>query len=305
MDELTLLRELEADTPPPSAHARYRARMQLRYEIAYERRPRRKLGLAPVLATAAAGAAMAVVLVALEGDEAAAPEPRVQLTAAADALHLAALVARAESTGPIPRDDQYLYRKEITEERPVDGTGRTRTVVDENWVSVDGSRPSRNSELGNVWYTTGQGWPPMRFEELRRLPTDPGRLVLAVSEWPAGGRESSEPMSEDDFITAYFSLSALLYHQPPMPPELRAAAYDALARIPGVEIVDDEVDLRGRRGLAISRPVAGADQAIILDAATHEYLGFRNTDVREDGERIERISSRLGGGVVDEIGERP
>jgi hypothetical protein len=305
MDELTLLRELEADVPPVTARARFQARERLDFEIAYERRPPRRAPLGPVLATATVGAAIAVLVVALEGDEGAPPEPRVQLTAAASALHLAAIAARAESTGPIPRDDQYLYRKEITEERPIDGTGHTRTFVDENWVSVDGSRPTRNSELGKVWYTTGSGGPPMRFEELRRMPTDPGRLLLAIREWPAGGRESSKPMSEDDFITAYFSLSALLYHQPPMPPELRAAAYDALARIPGVEIVDDEVDLRGRRGLAISRPGAGADQAIILDAASHEYLGFRNTDVREDGEPIERISSRLAGGVVDEIGERP
>jgi hypothetical protein len=303
MDELTLLRELEAGTPPLRPEARYRARMRLRYEIAYERRPPRTPRLGPLVAAAAAAAVMAVTLVVLDRERAAPPEPRVQLTAAAEALHLAAIAAGAKATGPIPRDDQYLYRKEVTEERPLDGTGRTRTYVDENWVSVDGSRPTRNSELGKVWTTTGGGWPTMRFEDLRRLPTDPGQLLLHIRDWPSDGRDRSEPMTPDDYESAYMYLSMLLFHQPPMPPALRAAAFDALARIPGVAIVDDEVDARGRRGVAISRPPLGG-QAIILDAATHEYLGFSNTDLR-DGERVVRVSSRVATGVVDEIGERP
>ena len=33
MDELTLLRELDADTPPPAPRAVYDARMRLRYEL--------------------------------------------------------------------------------------------------------------------------------------------------------------------------------------------------------------------------------------------------------------------------------
>jgi len=62
--------------------------------------------------------------------------------------------------------------------------------------------------------------------------------------------------------------------------------------------------LRGRDALAISRPHPTSDQEILLDPATYECLGFRNTDVGEDGERIERISARVGSGAVDRIGER-
>jgi hypothetical protein len=303
MDELRLLRDVEADTPPMSARARYQARAQLRYEIAYERRRRGRPPLAPILAGAATAAVMGAAIIALDDDDrhGPPPEPKIQLTSAASALQLAAQAEADESTGPIPRDDQYLYRKEITEERPLDGTGRTRTYVDENWVSVDGSRPTRNSELGRVWTTTGQVL-PMLIEELDVLPTDPGQLLLHVRDWPDDGRDSGEPMSAVDYDTAYMYLSMLLFHQPPMPPGLRSAIFEAMARIPGVTIVDDRVDALGRRGVAIGRP---GHQATILDAATHEYLGFTNTDVRDDGERVERVSSRVATGVVDEIGERP
>lgn len=304
MDEMAALRELEAETPPVSPRALYQGRMRLRYEMAYERRSPRGPMLAGLIASAAVAAFGAVIVVLADSDRAAPPEPRVQLTSAASVLQLAAQAARTEATGPIPRDDQYLYRKEITVERPLDGTGATKRFVDENWVSVDGSRPTRNSELGTVWYTTGSGWPPMSFQALAKLPTDPGQLLLSIRAWPEDGRQSSEPMSEDDYETTYMYLSMLLYHQPPMPPPLRAAAFEAMARIPGVRIVDDQVDLRGRRGLAISRPAA-FDQAIILDAASYEYLGLRNGDVRPDGERVERLSTRVDTGVVDAIGQRP
>ena len=39
MDELTLLRELDADTPAPEPRAMYAARSRLRYEIAREFAP--------------------------------------------------------------------------------------------------------------------------------------------------------------------------------------------------------------------------------------------------------------------------
>ncbi len=78
-----------------------------------------------------------------------------------------------------------------------------------------------------------------------------------------------------------------------------------MARIPGVVIVDDQVDARGRRGLAISRPGPAGDQAVILDAATYEYLGLRNTGVRAGGEQVERVSTRVETGVVDAIERRP
>jgi hypothetical protein len=305
MDELTLLRELEADVPPMTARARYDARLRLRYEIAYERRPARTSQLVPLLAGAATAAVMGGALLVLDDGPATPPEPPIQITSSAAALKIAAQVAGARSTGPIPRDDQYLYRKEITDERPLDGTGPKRTYVDENWVSIDGSRPTRNSELGTVWTTPGggDGWPPMRFEALERLPTDPGRLLLHIRDWPEDGLERDDPMSPEDHHLAYDYLSMLLFHQPPMPPALRAAAFEAMARIPGVRTRERVADARGRPGLEISRP--GAGQALILDPATYEYLGFSDTDVNDDGVPVSRLSSRVAAGIVDEIGERP
>jgi hypothetical protein len=308
MDELTLLRELDADAPPPAPRAMYAARSRLRYEIAYERDRRRPSQAPRVLATAVAmAAAIAVGAIVLGGGEqAATAEVRVQLTAAGDWLSAAARDAAAEAgvPGAVPRDDQYLYRRDAVKERPLDGGGAVMRFVDESWLPVDGSGITRTSERGRSWDSPA-GWMPVSYEFLKGLPTDPAQLVVYARSWPEDGRKIPAPMTEDDYVTAYVALMGLLRADPPMPAGLRAAMFDALARIPGVEMTDDEVDARGRRGVGFKgpRPLFPID---ILDAETFEYLGQRSTLVRdEDGERVEQRIAVVGRGVVDRIGQRP
>jgi hypothetical protein len=308
MDELTLLRELDADTPPPAPRAMYDARMRLRYELAYERDRRRRSQAPRVLVTAVAMAAAiaAGAIVLGGGSDAVAPAPKVQLTAAGEWLQAAARDAAAEAgvPGAIPRDDQYLYRKEIIEDRPLDGEGAPMRFVDEFWLPVGGEGLWRTSERGRSWDGPA-GWLRVRYEDLRRLPTAPGQLLLYLRSWPEDGRTIQAPMTDSEYFTAYLVCLGLLRDADlPMPAGLRAAIFDALARIPGVEMTKDEVDARGRRGVGIKGPVLS--QTTIIDPRTYEYLGFRSTLVRdEDGERVEQRSSVVDRAVVDRLGQRP
>ena len=303
MDELTLLRELDADSAPPEPRAMYAARWRLRCEVAYERDRRRPWQAPRLLATAVAmAAAVAGGVVVLGGEEGVvAPEPQVQLTAAGEWLSDAA--AEAGVPGAFPRDDQYLYRKEIIVDRPLDGEGAPMRFVDEHWLPVGGQGIVRSSERGRSWESPA-GWMPVSHEDLRKLPTDPGQLLLYARAWPDDGRSIKDPMTDDDYFTAYFALMGLLRADPPMPADLRGAIFDALARVPGVEMTEDEVDARGRPGVGFKGPMLS--QVDIISPKTYEYLGFRGTLVRdEDGERVEQRSAVVERGVVERLGQRP
>ena len=306
MDDLTALRELGAGAPPPTARALFDGRRRLRAAMAEERGTAQRPG---VLRPAIAGAAIASVvalaaLVASSGDGPPRLEgPRVQITAAGQALQLAAAASAKHGDVTTPRDDQYIYRREVVVERPLDG-GEARRFVDESWTSVDERRPSRSSELGRSW-TGAANWLPRSARELARLPTDPSQLLLLVRDWPQDGRRSGAPMSPEDYRDAYMFIAMLLHHSPVLAPSLRATLLEALARIPGIVIADDRVDFIGHRAIAIRRPGDPITAAIVLDRRTYEYLGWRDTDVRPDGEHVERLGSVRAMGVVDRMGERP
>jgi len=302
MDELTLLRELGDDPPALAPAARTAARMRLRREMMREGRPpgRRAAGAIAVAFTAAAVAGA----IALSDDGDPSPgTPAVEL-ASARARHVLHLAAQHSLTdvpaAAVPRGDQFVYIREVLEETPVDGHSKPRTFVDEVWSSVDGSRPSRVSERGRSWteppWAHANIWPPRSYHELARLPTDPAELRRVIRGSSSGA----------DYETEYMYLNSLLTGRRLMPPGLQAAAFRALAQIPGVD-VSDEMDLRGRRGIGITRgpnPV-GDESMLILDRETYEYLGARSEYLTSEGERVVQVTTREEEGIVDRIGERP
>jgi hypothetical protein len=294
MDELTLLRELDAEVPEPEPRAMYAARSRLRHEIAYERdRPSRWQAPRMFATAVVTAAAVAVGAVVLGGDEAArTPETKVQLTAAGEFFTAAARDAAAEAgvSGAVPRDDQFLYRREILLE------GRAR-FVSEFWQPVNGEGLMRTSERGRTWETAA-GWMRLSYAFLDSLPTDPGELVVYARSWPYDGRDASSPMTENDYIQSYVALMGILRENPAMPGDLRAAIFEALARIPGIEMTEDEVDARGRHGVGFKAgPRFGVD---IVDPDTYEYLGMRGMN-----EGVEQRSAVVERAVVDRLGQRP
>ncbi|MEU1486385.1 CU044_5270 family protein [Streptomyces sp. NPDC005752] len=308
MDDLTVLRELYADVPAPGDEARTAARARLARAVAEEtcrtRRavPRRLVLRAGFAATAAAAVLTTVVVATDDG-----PGPRMTTLSAAQVLHRAADRTRADGTGmPAPRDDQYFYTEEIATRTPLDG-GRPTTRTDRVWLSVDGSRPSR--------YVYGERvheqppltehevrWPPTGYAELRKLPTDPDRLLDALGHAEDG----------KDRRSAYMDLCLLLRGPGAMPAGLQAAAFEALAKLPGIVLDDDEVDALGRHGIGVSYP--GMTFGPVFERGSWAYLGMRLDGVEgahtvgrelKGGKKYVEVRGRVKSGVVDEIGQRP
>jgi hypothetical protein len=308
MDEMTLLRELESDPEPLTRESRAAARMRLSRAVegVHRRRTVRVTRPSPAaaLATVLAVAVTAVAAVAVVDRDSAQPRAsRVPLASAAPVLYRAAAQARREP-GLTWRDDQFLYTRQTMTEKPVDGRGRTLTFTNEYWRAVDGSKPSLVIERGRTWTEApvdpSAVWPPRTAAALEALPTEPDALLDAVHDW--FGRAESQDV---DYVTEYMALTMMLDRE--LTPALRAATFEALARIPGVEVSDDEVDAHGRRGIGIRRPAqpAGAGKVIVLDRDTYEFLGLRETTTRPDGTRIHLLVTHEARGVVDQVRQRP
>ncbi|MCW8381809.1 CU044_5270 family protein [Streptomyces justiciae] len=308
MDDLTAVRELAADAPPPTDEARSAARARLRRAVVQEGRPGALLSRRLMFRVAVAGTAAAAVaggVVVATRSERDADGPRMATLSAAELLHRAADRTRADSAGlPIPRNDQYLYTKTYISRTYVEG-GRRRTWTDESWTSVDGSKPSRRQEYGKVHHDPPLAehevmWPPTEYTALAKWPTDPDALLDRLR---MGGR--------GDDRTAFMNAVQFFVVPRVMPPGLEAASFEAVARIPGIRIDRGVVDALGRQGIAVSYPES--DFAFLFDTKSYAYLGLNvdgGTGEMVDGrmklrDRYHELRARQETGVVDRIGQRP
>lgn len=332
MDDLTVVREFEADVAPLTDDARFAARARLRRAVVREGRPgalsRRLMLRVAVVGTATAAVAGGVVVAGRHDGGGGADASRMATLSAAELLHKAAARSRADSAGtPVPRDDQYVYTKMFITRTYVEG-GKRRTWTDESWMSVDGSRPSRRQEYGKVHHDPPLGkhevmWPPTEYAELAEWPTDPDKLLdrlrmgLSADDKSAkasvgSGKVHASPMGQDDIDGMAFANAVQFFVVPRiMPPGLEAATFEAVARIRGIRIDREAVDGLGRKGVAVSYPKF--DFAFIFDATDYTYLGLRlkgSTADLVDGEfrhrdRYHEMRAREELGVVDRIGQRP
>lgn len=325
MDELTLLRELDADAAPPTPDARLAARTRLEREIArapapHRRRPRWNSQRAALLflMLTVVGA-----LVVVARDIAGGGDPTLSDLARTDpAKDVRELAASGQEGLPLPptlRPDQYLYTREVTEATPLDPGGTPRTLVDEEWRPASPDLPSRTCEIGRCWTT--QGGAVMSSEALERIPLDPRRLLLYARA--SSGYSPSGPFTEHDWMLTYEFVFSLLRTPLIVPPDLRSAAVRALAYTPDAKVLDEQLEFRGRPAAAIYtpswKPGSVMDRYvadIIIDRYTHEYLGERwelgPADMNSrrnqrlfNSSRVRLVSYLAEAAIVDRIGERP
>ncbi|MCX5410971.1 CU044_5270 family protein [Streptomyces sp. NBC_00059] len=306
MNDLTALRELEADVPALTEDARAAARTRLSEAVATEGRwragvPSRRLVLRAVFTATAAAAVAGTVVVATDGGG-----PRMTALSAAQVLDRAADRYRADGAGtPVPRDNQYLYAREVYTRTPGKGGRRRTTHMDEFWISADGSRPSRYVYDGRIKNQPPLSahemmWPPTEYSKLEKLPTDPDELLELFTESSSGG------------MSTYMDFLMLMRGPRVMPPGLQPAAFEALAKLPGIVLDEDEVDALGRHGIGVTYP--GMSIGLVFEQGTYAYLGLRLEGVRGartkgtelvGGEKYIEVRGRVKSGVVDEIGQRP
>lgn len=251
--------------------------------------------------------------------------------------------AKLAAVDPPARPDQYwkITTRAITNVITGEGswgdpnsTTWLRHFERTTWVAVDGSRPSwYRDRLGPyvrqvdgppadlptvAWHdselwTTNLPGVSERPLDVRLLPRDPGLLRAALYAWAAG-----RGVSADDQVVTQ---AADILRQGLADAALRSALFEVLKTVPGVDLVDDNVTLDGRQGLAVGRPepVNGITRQLIFDTATGEFIGERmlwstpdailedavtrelvdavDPDVLRDAVRMECTSS-FGGGVL-------
>lgn len=74
-------------------------------------------------------------------------------------------------------------------------------------------------------------------------------------------------------MMTFTQICMLMTGQRIMPPGLRAAAFEALAKIPRVRLDHDEVDVLGRHGIGVSYPEVAF--TFVFDSRTYDCLGLR------------------------------
>jgi hypothetical protein len=281
---------------------------------AYERFLRRRARHGRMVAATAALALVAVlgaaVLVARQ-----LPQDREPAAPTANAAELADRVATvvAAQSVPTPRPHQWVYTKEL--ERLSDGGGKPFTH--ERWVRVDGKkdvnadnndlRAARVSDVSREWrrQLVSAMWPrcpPGKRDQLARVrpavglgrffpnpsavPTDPDGLLAAVYQLVED--PDCSPIRGDNVQDRAFTLIDVLL-QTVLPAEVRAALYQALAKIPEVTVVKGAPDAAGRRGVGFTRAASiespGSSDwlrlEVILDNDTYRYLGARYIVTRD------------------------
>jgi hypothetical protein len=152
------------------------------------------------------------------------------------------------------------------------------------------------------------------FSHLSRLPTEPEALRLAIENRHGGGTPVDPSPADSPRGGATVERLLEILSEPITSPALRAAAFDALAEIPGIGFERDVVDAAGRKGDAISWVVdRGFGRRFIFDPRTSEILAgaemiFDSQAAGYPGvpdETVFRETAYLQSGIVSSTRERP
>lgn len=294
MDELDLLHDVLSN-PEPSADMVDNRRYELQRLINQRTRPRTRtpgwrISALGLTATAAAVAATVVftqhpapVTPRRTHPQAAAAQP----TGSAQSAQQILLVAATSAQRAPAASGSYWYVRTRAK-----WNDNTLTDV-ETWTKRDGETWQRTQKTGNKliylpapppsstvlgpFFLGGQ---KMTVSQIENLPTDPTALTTwIVTNAAAHGGKSGGPapdaarQREDVFE----SLDSLL-SQLPAPPAVRAAAFRALAALPGVTALGP---IGGGQGIRFTT-IGGAPATLVIDPATGQVRAT-NYFVTNDG----------------------
>lgn len=266
MDDLqTLATALRKPDPSPEAVDEGRHRLQ----NAMRRRPSRRRTtrwLAAGLSVAGAAAATAVVLVSGAAEPAAPPNAPPSPMSAEQVL-----LAAASSAERTPEGEGAYWHVRIVQPKPE--TGSQTRLIRERWTSRTGETWLRHSvKTGGKLHKSPfrsvvtLGGVPVSFQEIQKLPADPGALKARIAEAVRRSklRTSAGELTEADREKLLFLDLVALVTTIPATPKVRGAAFRAIASYPGVKSAG-KAD--GGRGLRF--PVSGGHEArLVVDPET-------------------------------------
>lgn len=163
--------------------------------------------------------------------------------------------ARWEAAGsrlPAPFDPEYQRKYPLAYG---DALEASRGVVDTEHAAIKG----------------------FHFPDTSGLPTDPQALRETIENHRVRGAElddaTAKPLGSEQTITGLFDV---LVEGFALTPQLRAAVFNALAELPGIEVDTSATDFLGRQGYAIRSIRAGGGVEFIFDPDTAELLAQRD-----------------------------
>jgi hypothetical protein len=312
MNDLDQLREFRAEIPYPErprlspGRSRLLAaarRPQRRRFTATRRRP---LLLTATAAAAAVAVAASLVGYSLSTGSAPAPRPSAaprhpaapsQAVLAARVLQNASTAASRVPPRTTPSPGQWIYSKLVGYQYP------QGTSSDENWITFDGTQSAYYQSSGSpITVHTSPVAPPADIKSnplaafntdatpqtayyaLASLPAAPSQLLAAVAKAAeavgaanlAAGTPVAGHTPENKGQLEFDYLSLLLWNAAGgvgAPPNAEAAAFRAMAAIPGVTVQQGITDAAGNPAIGVSDD-GGYDQ-LLLDPVSYQVTGLR------------------------------
>lgn len=282
MPDLEQLKRLAPPPTTPTPDARAAAR-----ETLMKRTRRRRIPRASILVPALAAVVAAIVLALPRADSRIDERPATTPTPAPSAI----VPSRALKPG------QYLYTRShgayLTTVADAPGYSVLVPSTREVWMALDGTG----------WARTGNGKPVWLSERDRARWIAGGRPALTGKggDEPIGTNDQdgpsplTAPKLPADPVAMYAELTrgktpqqafqdvqAALGERGVTTPEQRAALYDAVARIPGVESSDHGIDHDRRKGtgFALDDDANHLRTELVIDPKTHALLGEQQTTLR-------------------------
>jgi hypothetical protein len=271
MDELKVLLEAWGEPAPPSEVARHAARAALierKQRAGTAARRRKKTWLACGVGVSAAAAAAAVAVLAGTS----LPAPARPAGHFATAQMGARQILLAAAVKVLHRQPGSYWHYKMT----VRMTNEIPPATYESWIARDGrfwnpaeypagcpAGPAGVVLNGPGWagFSLGPSDGSLTYERARHLPTDPAKLAAWFAAY-----------SQDESFIAD-GLEALEY-MVPAPPAVEAAAFRALAALPGVTSLGP---VTGGVGLKITySPAEGNWEKLVIDPATGELRSLTN-----------------------------
>jgi hypothetical protein len=273
-DRLAAGRErLRAAVKPIGPGRRHQGQARPGYRGLTYRRP------AMILASGLAVGALAAAAVLVSRPAASAPSaprtgaPAIRLVSAAQVLDHAASMALARPALTV-RPHQWVYEKGIK-------SAGTHSFTMESWTRFDGQKTA-SFEHGKLVVYPGNpqdvallATPEAAAGFLASLPTDPSAL-LAIIHTKADAQPRDQWVSKNRDARAFSFLITVMWNAlAGVPPEHEAAAFRALAKIPGVTVQTGLTDAAGRPAIGLTFKTGnGLNGTFFLNPHTYTISGL-------------------------------
>jgi hypothetical protein len=286
MNDLDMLRTMRADAPSPAQYRLAAGRERLRAAASPLGPGHRLPGRATpgyrgpaygrpamILASGLAVGALAAAAVLASRPAPSAPHtvPSIRLVSATQVLDHAASVALATPALTV-RPHQWVYEKGIK-------SAGTHSFTIVSWSRFDGQETAF-VEHGKLAFYPGTphallATPQSAAGFLASLPTNPAAL-LAIIYKRADAQPRDQWISKNRDVRAFSFLIAVMWNAPVgVPPEHQAAAFRALAKIPGVAVRTGRTDAAGRPAIGLALKTGhGLNGTFLLDPHTYTVSGL-------------------------------